>query len=393
MGCTLNDLGPAPAAFAEDVGAWLTANAGVLGAHRYHDPDSMEDDIERGCALQRRLWDAGWARWGWPEHCGGLGGSALLRGTLYETLTARGYVVPETMATIEVMGPIVAEHAPQVAREYLPRYLSGNELWCQGFSEPDAGSDLAALRTRAIDEGAHFRVNGQKVWSSLGGSASRCLAVVRTGDPDSGHRGLSMLLVDVDTPGVTVVPTRAMTGRNEFAEVFFDDAVVSRDRLIGEVGQGWTMAMLMLQWERGMYAWQRQAHLHRRLDDLVGLLHADAHPCASHAEQAAGAYLLLYALRMKCRRTLRLLAAGENPGPDISIDKILLADAEQAVYDTARAVLEDELLVGDDDRAREWRGDYFYSRAASIYGGTAEIQRNIVADHVLGLPREVTGGR
>jgi alkylation response protein AidB-like acyl-CoA dehydrogenase len=195
------------------------------------------------------------------------------------------------------------------------------------------------------------------------------------------------MLVDLDSPGITVQPTRAITGRNEFAEVFFDDAVVPRDRLVGELGEGWPLAMHMLQWERGMFAWQRQAYLHRRLADLAGAVASGAARGAGAGARLVDAYLAVFALRMKCRQTLRLLAAGENPGPDISIDKILLAGAEQTVFDAVRDLLEPDVLFGDGDTSREWRSEYFYTRSASIYGGTAEIQRDIVANHVLGLPR------
>ena len=191
-----------------------------------------------------------------------------------------------------------------------------------------------------------------------------------------------MILVDHDTPGVSVRPIRAMTGRDEFGEVLFDDVHVSGDRLIGNEGDGWGVAMYLLQWERGMYPWQRQAALLTVLDRLL----------ADHADEIdpgelADAYLAILPMRVSSRNTIRRLAAGENPGPEVSVDKVLLARAEVAVHDLADAVLIPAIELGDDHDAEGWRHEYLYSRAAPIYGGSIEIQRTILADRVLGLPR------
>ncbi len=238
------------------------------------------------------------------------------------------------------------------------------------------------MRTKAERDGDGWVINGHKIWTSQVSVAQRCVALVRTGTPESRHRGLSMFLVDHDTPGVTPRAIRAMSGRDEFGEVRFDDVHVDGDRLIGNEGDGWAVAMYLLQWERGMYPWQRQAALLTVLDRLL----------AGHADRVdpgelADAYLAILPMRVSSRNTIRRLVAGENPGPEVSVDKVLLARAELAVHDLADAVLVPSIELGDDHDAEGWRHDYLFSRAAPIYGGSIEIQRTILADRVLGLPR------
>ena len=255
-------------------------------------------------------------------------------------------------------------------------------MWCQGFSEPDAGSDLASLRTKAVRDGDGWTIDGHKIWTSQASVAQRCIALLRTGTPESRHRGLSMFLVDLDTPGVTTRPIRTMSGRDELGEVHFDNVRVGNDRLLGNEGDGWAIAMYLLQWERGMYPWQRQAALLSVLDRLLA-----EHLDRIDPGELADAYLAILPMRVSSRNTIWRLVAGENPGPEVSVDKVLLARAELAVHDLADAVLRGAIEVGDDPDAEGWRHDYLFSRAAPIYGGSIEIQRTILADRVLGLPR------
>jgi alkylation response protein AidB-like acyl-CoA dehydrogenase len=372
------------ATFRAELGRWLAEHAGDFDRFR-HLPTDLDGQFGLLGELQRMLYDAGWLRCGWPEELGGLGGSSLLRGVLSEELAAAGCPPPFSFGMMEVLAPAVARFAPAIAAWALPPLLRGDEAWCQGFSEPEAGSDLASLRLRAVDEGDHFRLSGQKVWTSWAQYATRCILLARTGTTEDGHRGITALFVDMDSPGVTVRPLRAMSGDAEFAELFFDDVLVPKDRVIGSVGSGWSVTMYVLSCERGAVAWQRQAWMHRRLGDLL----AAAGPESSDAvaSWAGDAFANLYALRLASRRTFRRLEGGEIPGPDASVDKILMATAEQGLFDGAVEIVPGSLLAGDDADARTWRTDYFYSRAASIYGGTSEIQRNIVAEHLLGLPR------
>lgn len=332
--------------------------------------------------LQRMLYDAGWIRLGWPEEFGGLGGSVTLRGVVSEELAAAGYPPPFSFGTQEVLGPAVARFAPaELARAMLPRLLRGDETWCQGFSEPGAGSDLGALRMRAVDDGDCFRVTGEKIWTSWAQYADRCVLLTRTGTPESAHRGITALFVDMDSPGITVSPLIAMTGEAEFCSLSFDDVRVPKDRIVGEVNGGWAVAMFILACERGVAAWQRQAWMRWR---LAGLL-TEAHDLSD--ARAGEAFELVHALRLLSRRTMRSLAAGESLGVRPSLDKLLMSTAEKYLFDAALEAMPGTLLFGGDGVARDWRNDYLYSRAASIYGGAAEIQRNIIAEHILGLPK------
>jgi alkylation response protein AidB-like acyl-CoA dehydrogenase len=375
-----------PAQLTRDFTRWLERNKADLAPYEDYHALEIEDEVVDGRPFQQILWSEGWTRWGWPEICGGYGGGAELRAIVYDVLSSCGYVLPEGFQATEVLGTTTLTYAPELAHAHLGSYLRGDELWCQGFSEPDAGSDLASLRTKAVRDGSSFRISGQKTWSSLASVADRCYLLARS-DPESGAaHGLSMLLVDLDAPGVTVRAIRAANGRNEFGEIFFDDVVVSADRCIGMPGQGWEIAMHLLQWERGMYAWQRQAYLHRRLDNLV----ADLGPTRVHqeADRLGEAYVQLSALRSMCARTVRDLAVGHNPGPGISLVKLVLSATEQNVFDAIIELTAPSLIFDPDPRASILRAEYFYTRATSVYGGAAEIQRNIVAERLLGLPRE-----
>jgi len=262
--------------------------------------------------------------------------------------------------------------------------VCGSEAWCQGFSEPDSGSDLASLRTRATEDGDQFVVNGQKVWSSGGHLGDWCLLLARTGEQAARHRSLSMFWVDMRAPGVTTRPTACASGRNELAEIFFDDVVVPRDHVVGAVDDGWAVAMYTLQFERGNYAWQRQAWMAARLTDA--LTHGRSAE-AIVASKVGETYLTWLGLRARSRATLLQLADGLDLGASTSIDKVLMSTAEQAVLDTARLMSWPACETGDDDVSASWRRDWWYSRMASVYGGAVEVQRDIIADTVARLPR------
>lgn len=373
-------------AYARALSGWLGDNADELSVWRDRATGGIAAAVEHDRGLLARLYDAGWSRSGWAEEIGGLGGPVALRAVLYDELAAADLEVPEAYVILETLGPLLAHLAPGLAARHLPRFLRGDELWGQGFSEPEAGSDLASLRTRAVADGDGFRLTGQKIWTTLGQFASYAAVLARTGAPDSAHRGLTMLWVDLSAPGVTVRPIAASSGRDEFAEMFFDDTPVSTDGVIGEVGGGWAAAMYLLQYERGMYAWQRQAVLHRRLRQLAAAargrrVRPDATAALGHAQ------LLCAGLRARSRVTVGRLSDGQNPGPQISVDKVLLGECEQAVADAARRVLWEDMALGGGDAAVTLREEWFYSRASTVFGGAADIQRDILAERVLGLPR------
>ena len=371
------------AEFRAGLDAWLDEHADGLA------PPSREttlvEDMAHLAVVKRHTFDAGWMRWGWPERVGGLGGSPLLRAYLGEALTLRGLVEPGIYSMAEVLVPTMLDFAPAaLAAEMVPLLLRGDETWCQGFSEPGTGSNLASLSCRAVRDGDGWRVTGQKVWTSLAQFAQRCVLLARTGTPESAHRGITALFVDMDTPGITVRPIGAMHGAEEFCEVFFDGVLVPGERTLGQEGQGWAVAMDLLPYERSTALWHRAAFLQRRLADLVAV----AAPDSLDPDDVGAATELLYAFRARSRATQYRLAGGDRLGPETSVDKVLLATAEQAIFDLALDGVAAGIVGGDDAASAKWRSEYLYSRAATIYGGTAEIQRNIIARRVLDLGAE-----
>jgi alkylation response protein AidB-like acyl-CoA dehydrogenase len=369
------------AEFRAALDCWLDDDAGDLAPA----PDAratLDGQMAHLAEVKRRAYDAGFMRWGWPERVGGLGGSTLLRAYLGEALTARDLVEPDIYSMTEVLAPTMIDYAPpDLAATMVPRLLRGDETWCQGFSEPGTGSNLAALSCRATRTADGWRVTGQKVWTSLAQYADRCVLLTRTGTPESAHRGITALFVDMDSPGVTVRPLETMHGAPEFSEVFFDDVAVPFERTLGEEGQGWAVAMDLLPFERSTALWHRGAFLHRRMAQVL----ADAPAGSLTATEVGEVFQQLFALRARSRQTQHRLARGERLGPETSVDKILLATAEQAVFDLAGDGLADRVLLGDDAASGRWRSEVLYARAATIYGGSAEIQRNIVARRLLDL--------
>jgi alkylation response protein AidB-like acyl-CoA dehydrogenase len=372
----------AVADFRAELHDWLDAHRAAL-APPYAPPGTLDEQVAQMQRVKALLFDAGFMRYGWPERVGGLGGSPMLRTELGAALAARDLADPGLFSLIEVLAPTLIDFAPPaLAAEVVPRLLSGAEMWCQGFSEPGTGSDLAALTCRAEPDGdTAFVINGQKVWTSLAQYSDRCVLLTRTGTPESRHRGITAFFVDMDTPGITVAPIEMLNGVREFAEVFFDDVVVPADRVLGEVNGGWAVAMSILPYERSSCFWQRVAFLYRRLEQVVEVAPEDERS----AEVVGSAFLQLHALRARSRATQHRLASGETLGAETSVDKVLVATAEQATYDTARRLLPGVVELDDTAPGVGWRNEYLYSRAATIYGGTVEIQRNIIARRLLDL--------
>ena len=370
--------------FRTTLDAWLDDHADAL-APAHAGLGTLDDQMAHLSKVKRMAYDDGWMRWGWPERVGGLGGSSLLRAYLGEALMARDVVEPGIYSMTEVLVPTMIDFAPpDLAAEMVPRMLRGDETWCQGFSEPATGSNLASLACRASRTDTGWLVNGQKVWTSLAQYAQRCVLLTRTGTTESAHRGITALFVDMDSPGIMVRPIETMHGAPEFCEVFFDDVLVPFARTLGDEGQGWAVAMDLLPYERSTALWHRASFLHRRLQQVLDQAEAGALDPARVGEVTQ----LLYAFRARSRATQHRLARGEQLGPETSIDKILLATTEQAVFDLALDGLPSDITFGDDDRDRRWRSEYLYSLAATIYGGSAEIQRNIVARRLLDLGAE-----
>lgn len=300
----------------------------------------------------------------------------MLRAVVGEEVVGRGLAEPGPYSMLEVLAPTMIDYAPpELAAEMVPRLLSGREQWCQGFSEPGSGSDLASLSTRATPDGDNWIIKGQKVWTSFAQYSTRCVLLTRTAP---GHDGITAFFVDMDAPGITVRPLRTMHGVDEFCEVYFDDVVVPGDRMLGKPGDGWRLAMDLLPFERSTCFWQRIAYLYSRLDRLI------AETTEVDDADLGEAYLALHTLRCRSRATQHRLAGGVRLGPETSIDKVLLATAEQKLFDTVRDLLPGTIELDDSS----WRTEFLYSRAATIYGGTSEIQRNIIARRLLDLGKE-----
>jgi alkylation response protein AidB-like acyl-CoA dehydrogenase len=370
-------------AFRAAVREFLAAPAMDQWRGTYLDDDA--DEMRFTAGLMRALYDAGLGRYGLPPAVGGLGGDVRHWAVLFDELARAGITPTGQHSLLVTLAYPLAKFAPRLAAAYLPEFLSGDGWWGQGFSESEAGSDLAALRCRARREGGDYVISGHKIWTSHAETANRIFLLARTGTPESRHRGLSMILVDVDAPGVTVRPIRLASGRAELAECFFDDVRVPADRLIGADGEGWAVAMYLLQYERAAWAWLRAAVLLQRLRALVGLL-SDAAAVPAVDEVVGAVYLDLLSLRARSVDTVRRLAAGQSVGPEASADKLLLGACEQSVYDAARSLLGPRFLFGD--ASRQWREEWWYSRTTTIYGGSAEVQRGIIADRVLKLPKD-----
>ena len=352
---------------------------------------TAEDGLAHDARVLARLHEAGWNRYGWPRSAGGLGGDEIHRAVYYEELAYAMLPVPAQQWTLETLGPALLKFAPELAAQYLPGYLSGSEWWGQSFSEPESGSDLASLRTRAVDDGCDgLIINGQKIWTSQGPTATRLLVLVRTGTPESRHRGLTMVMVDADAPGVSIRPIALASGRRELAEVFFDDVRVPRERVVGEIDGGWAVAMHLMQFERGMYGYAVLTTVLTRLGRLREemVIHGAA---AAQRERFARVYVDVVSAQARTATTVRKLARGMSVGADSSIDKLLFGRAEKEVDDLILDVRRESMIAGAGagrDELDTARAEWWYSRAATIMGGTAEVQRGIIADHLLGLPKE-----
>ncbi|MDQ2636550.1 MAG: acyl-CoA dehydrogenase family protein [Actinomycetota bacterium] len=368
-----------PGAFRTALREWLDANDLTPPAGN----DSLDAHQAQHLRVLKALYDAGWMRYGWPESAGGLGGPEILRAIVGEEIVGRGIDHPGPYSMLEVLTPTMIDYArPELATEMVPRLLSGQESWCQGFSEPGSGSDLASLTTRAVQDGDKWIINGQKVWTSFAQYATRCVLLTRTGGPDTpNHEAITAFFVDMDTPGVTVRPLRTMHDVDEFCEVYFDDVEVLADRMLGNPGDGWRLAMDLLPYERSTCFWQRIAYLYSRFDALIGEVKRLGQTVDS---DLGDTYLALHTLRCRSRVTQHRLADGHKLGAETSIDKVLLASAEQELYDTVRDLLPGVIELDDNP----WRTEFLYSRGATIYGGTAEVQRNIIARRLLDLGKE-----
>jgi alkylation response protein AidB-like acyl-CoA dehydrogenase len=361
-------------------------------------PRALDDRMEALREWQAACYEAGYVGRAWPQEFGGGGRPPVEQIVVDQELAAAGAPEFVNIVGLDVLGPSLLRFGDDdQRRRHIPPILSAEEIWCQGFSEPDAGSDLASLRTRAVQHDDHFLLTGQKTWVSWGQYARWCGVLARTEQTGPKHRGISMLIVDMRSPGVEVRPMTQITGHAEFCELFLDDVVVPNENLLAGRGDGWKIAMHTLGHERGTAALPRQVKLRTWLDRLAGVCARrplDGQPVlADPAAQSAlaQAFIGIEVLRHHAYRTVGEFLNGGTVGPDSSSVKLLMAEAEQRLAATALEVLGPTLEHADPAEAAEndfWHETYLYSRAASVYGGTRQIQRNIVADRVLALPQE-----
>ncbi len=382
---------PAEEGFRSDLRAWLTANPPGP------EPESLDAWVAYGKDWQRRLFEAGWCGVHWPAEYGGRGASVIEQ-ILFEEEMARAQApLLINLAGLTMGGPVLIAHGTEAQKQrHLKRILAADEIWCQGFSEPNAGSDLAALKTRAVLDGDSFVVNGQKVWTSFARYADWCMLLVRTDPEAPKHRGITFLLVDMRSPGISVRPLRQISGEDDFNEVFFEDVRVPRANVIGAINGGWDIAITTLMHERQTLTFSRQLQSRRALHDLLALARRPTRgaPLARDPlarQQLAAAYIDSEAMRYTALRNLTRVLRGGVPGPEGSIEKLFWSEMYQRMLEGALALQGPfgQLMQGsphavDDGR---WGHLMLYSRGRTIAAGSSEIQRNIIAERVLGLPR------
>jgi alkylation response protein AidB-like acyl-CoA dehydrogenase len=341
---------------------------------------------------QRTVHQAGWAAVHWPREYGGRGSSLTEQAIFQEEMAVARAPQMMNRVGINLVGPTLIAHGTDAQRRrFLPSILSCDEIWCQLFSEPDAGSDLASLRTRAEPQGDSFRVQGQKVWTSYAQFARWGILLARTDAGVPRHKGLSYLIVDMRSPGITIRPLRQITGSAEFGETFFDDVVVPRENLIGAVNQGWEIAQTTLAHERGTAFPFKEQVLHRiAVDELAELVRRRGGDAAVR-QRLAERCIEVEIMRLHNCRMMTKLGRGEMPGAESSIVKLFWADLTQRLFETALEVLGPAAQLVHGDRRSEsegrWQQGFLWSRCGSIAGGTSEIQRNIIAQRLLGMPR------
>jgi alkylation response protein AidB-like acyl-CoA dehydrogenase len=382
--------------FRDELRAWLKAN--VPKDWNEYRNESLEDRFEYLKGWQRKLYDGGWAGISWPKEYGGRGASLMQQVIFWQEMALASAPPLANTLGLGIIGPtIIAFGTDAQKKRYLPKILSAEEIWCQGFSEPDAGSDLANARCEARLEGDHYVVNGQKVWNSYGWAAHWCELVVRTDPTVAKHKGLSVLLVDMKSKGVEVRPLRQMTGETEFNELFFHDLRVPAENIVGKVNEGWNVAMGTLMHERGTFGAGLQVTYRRNMDRLIELAKStkrNGRPAAEDPvirQKLAQCYAEIEIMKANQMRAFSRISATGVPGPEGSIQKIFWSELNQRFQQIAQEILGPygQLEAGDplavDNGA--WSYGYLRTRGNTIEAGTSEIQRNIIGHFVLGLPK------
>jgi len=376
------ELGESEKAFRDEVRSWLKANA----PRDDSDETSQEKLIANRRAWQKKLHEAGYVGITWPKEYGGRGGDFMDQLIFNDEMIVAQTPEPINVIGLGMGGPVVIAHGTEAQKNrYLPPLLSAEEIWCQGFSEPNAGSDLSGLQTRAEDKGDHYLVNGQKVWTTLAHVAKWCMLLTRERTEANPRHGLTYLLVDMDSPGVEVRPLVQITGDAEFNEIFFKDVKVPKSQILGEAGEGWAVAMTTLLHERGtlgMALATRAQITAAELAEHTRKLGRGSDPLVR--QKVAQHTIEARALQLNGYRALTAMMRSGIPGPEGSILKLMWSELNQRMTETAVDVAGPAGQVGE---SSGWKYQFLRSRGNTIEAGTSEVLRNILAERVLGLPR------
>jgi alkylation response protein AidB-like acyl-CoA dehydrogenase len=376
------ELDQSEKAFRDEVRAWLKANAPKDDSGE----TSQETLIANRRAWQKKLNEAGYVGITWPKEYGGRGAGFMEQLIFNDEMIVAQTPEPINVIGLGMGGPVVIAHGTEEQKKrYLPPLLSAEEIWCQGFSEPDAGSDLSGLQTRAEDKGDHYLVNGQKVWTTLAHVAKWCMLLTRERKEENPRHGLTYLLVDMESPGVEVRPLVQITGDAEFNEIFFKDVKVPKSQILGEAGEGWAVAMTTLLHERGtlgMALATRAQITAAELANHTRKLGRGSDPLVR--QKVAQHTIEARALQLNGYRALTAMKRNGIPGPEGSILKLMWSELNQRMTETAVDVAGAAGQVGE---SAGWKYQFLRSRANTIEAGTSEVLRNILAERVLGLPR------
>jgi len=390
---------PDEAAFRKEVRDWLESNMDAdMRAQVSIGPTDERIDVLT--AWQAKLHAGGWAGVSWPKEYGGRGATLIQQAIFYQEMARAKAPSPINVIGIGMAGPTIIAHGTPAQKErYLEKILSGEEIWCQGFSEPGAGSDLAGLRATAVEDGDSYIINGQKVWTTLAHLAKdngHCIFLART-DPDAPkHNGITYFLVDMQSPGIDVRPLTQMTGTAEFNEVFFTDVRVPKENILGQLNDGWRMAMTTLMHERGTLGFALSVQARIALDEVIDLARRTKRGGKLAIEdpvvrqRIAQLHVEIEAMRLNNYRGLTSIMKTGIPGPEGSLGKLLWSEANKRMADLALELLGPAGLLSVNSKnndASRWQFAHLRSRANTIEAGTSEILRNIIAERVLGLPK------
>jgi alkylation response protein AidB-like acyl-CoA dehydrogenase len=382
-------------AFRTEFRAWLQNNLQYATPIREPLADEEAGDWEARIRWHRKLNEGGWVAINWPREYGGRGASILQNIVYHEELERAGTAAPFTGFGIPLLGPtLIHWGTSQQKRRFLPKILTAEEIWCQGYSEPNAGSDLAGLQTRAIEDGDDFVVNGSKIWTSAAQRADWIFLLVRTDADAPKHKGISYLLVDMKTPGVAVRPLVQMTGARGFNQVFFEDVRVPRQNLVGQKNQGWQVALTTLMFERSTGHDRGIANQISELVELARRVPRDgrtAWESASVRQKIAQFALEAEAIRYTGYRQLTRQLRGLPPGPEGSMLKLCSTELALRLAAFATELLgpysQLQLAAPFAMDAGKWSQRMLAARGATIYAGTNQVQHNIIGERVLGLPK------